>query len=413
MEELRNEVVATGDLYMQMNVKSWLLKKFIMSGITLSYLDGLGNKRGKFDCTNCTVKILSPEDVKFPNAKFPFGLVGHKGLTWLLCAVSGQDRDVWIDIINIQIDEFKDDNRRFLNSHEIIRGWGCVKRGGIFGMSTYRMLLTNYPRIIFIDMNSWTVKQEIRWTLENVPSYRKVAQYTPRQITLLNYILFIILLQVDDKHFSIVYDRNKEVKLKVPKKEKLAGRGLDYWGKLLAVALRRTKLFDLDTVNEPIVIGIAGQLVEDLDRVNWEEIKRRKPVTPTQKDFLSTPRQRMASVLYDTPELFDLLDNGDDREENRVRVNDADMRNNVGVKHDGSHGRLADSGYSKVTNSNKKTPGQMSTQQRQQNQPTLKLGRKQKLENAEENMRKNVSKMITSSGCYISVINLICNHMVD
>lgn len=189
MEELRNEVIATGDLYMQMNAKSWLLKKFILSGITLSYLDGLGNKRGKFDCTNCTVKKLSPEDVKFPKAKFAFGLVGQKGLTWLLCAVSEQDRDIWVDMINSQIDEFKDDNRRFLNSHEIIRGWGSVKRGGIFGMSTYRMLLTNYPRIILIDMDSLTVKEEIRWTLENMPLCRKVPlSLIERQIIISSYI---------------------------------------------------------------------------------------------------------------------------------------------------------------------------------------------------------------------------------
>lgn len=192
------------------------------------------------------------------------------------------------------------------------------------------------------------------------------------------------------------------MKFKVPKKEKSAGRGLDYWGKLFTVALRRMKLYDADAVNEPIVIGIVGQLVEDLDRVNWDEMKRRKPVTPTQKELLSTSRQRKASVLYDTPELFDLLDNGETKDEDRGSLNGEGIWDKEEVKFDGNCIPGGDSGCTNLTNfSYKQTPSHKSTKQQQQIESSSQPGGKQKLQDEEEKMRTYVRKFVSLSSVFI------------
>ena len=177
MVDVRNELYATGDMYLQINPKTWGLRKFVVVGTELSFFDSKGEKKGQFDLIGAKFKKLSADDVKFPLARYCIGLFGTKA-TWYVCALSDSDRDVWVETLNVQIEEFKDENRKFLNSNEWIHGGGIVKKSSKFGAAQkVKMLITNFPRLLYIDVEAQTVKEVVKWKPDAIPVLKFVRSF--------------------------------------------------------------------------------------------------------------------------------------------------------------------------------------------------------------------------------------------
>lgn len=170
-EEDEIEIFATGNLYVQISSTSWSYRKVSVIGQYFAFYDQNGVQRGQFDLKGGRVKSLSCVEVKNLKAKFVIGLFGTSGAPWLVCALSEADRDLWLDIFNHQIEEFKDDNRAFLSSGEVIRGVAVVRKGGRFGTSKFRLLLTNHPRVLLVDTEKQVVKEELRWESDSLPQF--------------------------------------------------------------------------------------------------------------------------------------------------------------------------------------------------------------------------------------------------
>lgn len=170
-----DEIVATGELFkLGSQRKNWMLRKFVLSGIYMHYFDTNGQKRGQWDITECVVKKISPEECSMNAAKFAFALIGPKKY-YLACASSEKNRHAWMTVLDEQIEEFKEDMRRFLRSGEIVLGNAIVRKKNMLGIgSNIRMLLTNYPRIMLIEPASLVLKDQMSWTRENPPILAKV-----------------------------------------------------------------------------------------------------------------------------------------------------------------------------------------------------------------------------------------------
>jgi len=171
------EIFATGNLYIQISNTSWSFRKVSVIGQYFAFYDLNGVQRGQFDLKGSRVKSLSPVEVKNLKARYVIGLFGSSGTPWLVCALSEADRDLWVDVLNHQIEEFKDDNRAFLSGGEVVRGVAMVRKGGRFGTSKFRFLLTNYPRVLLVDAEKLVVKEELRWESDSLPQFVMVRLY--------------------------------------------------------------------------------------------------------------------------------------------------------------------------------------------------------------------------------------------
>ncbi len=170
------EIVATGELYKQgSGRKNWCLRKFILSGIYMIYFNRKGEKKGQWDITECVVKKLTPEECNMAAAKFAFALIGPKKY-YLACASSEKNRHAWMTVLDEQIEEFKEDIRRFLRNGEVVHGNAIVKKKNMLGIgSTVRLLLTNFPRILVIEPASLVLKEQMSWGRDSPPNFFKVS----------------------------------------------------------------------------------------------------------------------------------------------------------------------------------------------------------------------------------------------
>ena len=76
--EIDDEVIAVGDLLKKTNSgfkKSWNLRRFTLRNVFLTYYK-VGDKRGEFDISGCTVRKITSEECGNPAAKFAFIIDG-------------------------------------------------------------------------------------------------------------------------------------------------------------------------------------------------------------------------------------------------------------------------------------------------------------------------------------------------
>lgn len=305
------EIFATGNLYIKISNANWSFRKFSVVGQFFAFYDQNDVQRGQFDLKGSRVKCLSPVEVKNLKAKFVIGLYGSSGTPWLVCALSEADRDIWMDVLNHQIEEFKDDNRAFLSGGEVVRGVALVRKGGRFGTSKFRLLLTNHPRVLLIDSEKMVIKEELRWESDSLPRFVLVrfCNYHFHCICKKKLLLHIIIhffspLQGEDSNFNIVQGE-RELKLKMEP----GGRGIDAWQKMF-LNIAKLRSFRLRFSREPVVIGMSGKLPEDLERLDWIELSSRVSLTsiPSEWQALGDPGKLAPVMLYDSSDIGSGID---------------------------------------------------------------------------------------------------------
>ena len=115
-----DEVVCIGDLHKKnlTGFKTWNLRRFALIGNNMVYYKN-GMKRGEWDITGCTVRAMTSEECNQSAAKYAFCVENNKK-QYLFSANSDKSRDVWIQLIHKQIDEYKNPIRKFLKRGEIV-----------------------------------------------------------------------------------------------------------------------------------------------------------------------------------------------------------------------------------------------------------------------------------------------------
>jgi hypothetical protein len=195
-DDNKDEVIATGELFKQSTSgsKTWALRKFVLSGIYLTYYNKDGEQKGQWEIVDCVLKSMTPEEVGTQAAKNAFALIGPKR-THILCASTDKNRIAWTNLIREQIEEYRDLLRRFLKTGEIIVGNSLIKKKNIFGMSTnLRMLLTNYPRILLIDEVGGAVNDQMSWQRDTPPTIAMVRPLFLYIIVYINAIVSFLIL---------------------------------------------------------------------------------------------------------------------------------------------------------------------------------------------------------------------------
>jgi hypothetical protein len=171
-----------------------------LTNVYLVYYNKKGEKRGQWDISDCIVRPLTPEEAGSKAAQNAFCVAGPRRL-YLLNANSPINRAAWMKIIEEQIEEFKDPDRRFIRTGEVLYGRGNLKKKNMLGMgATVRLLLTNYPRIMVIDPIAKIRKEQISWNRDHPPSFFKVLKYILpffKNLFLNIFIVTIIFVYVD------------------------------------------------------------------------------------------------------------------------------------------------------------------------------------------------------------------------
>lgn len=176
LEHDHDEITATGDLWKQSQTggKLWSLRRFILTNIYLVYYNKKGEKRGQWDISDCILQQMSSEEAGSKSAQHAFAVIGQNKL-FLLNANTDQNRAAWIKIIEEQIEEFRDPDRRHMRTGEQIYGKGVIKKRNMFGMgSNVRLIITNYPRIIVIDPAPNVKRHQISWAREDPPALIRI-----------------------------------------------------------------------------------------------------------------------------------------------------------------------------------------------------------------------------------------------
>ncbi len=157
-------------------MNNWKLRKFLLSGIYLTYFDDNGSVKGRIDISGCVVRRMSPAECKNPACKYAFGLFTSRSVRrCLICATNEEDRTAWINAIEAQITEFQDVVRRFITNNEVVLGNSLVTKKNLIGMETsFRLVITNFPRILVIEPNSISLKEQILFKLESPPTIQIV-----------------------------------------------------------------------------------------------------------------------------------------------------------------------------------------------------------------------------------------------
>jgi hypothetical protein len=179
--ELSNvDVIASGELYKQGHQsKTWYRRNFVLSGIYLAYYDNKGLLKGKFDVTNCTLRQVSAEECKRPEALYAFMLEGPRKRL-LVTASSNKNRNAWLTILGKHIAALKDSVRRFTFAAETVYGKGKVdKKVGLVNSRSTKVLVavTNYPRLLVIDPVALVVKEQFSWSPDKPATFTKVRSH--------------------------------------------------------------------------------------------------------------------------------------------------------------------------------------------------------------------------------------------
>jgi hypothetical protein len=172
-----SEIVATGELYKQQSngSKVWTSRTFVLSGIHLAYFDKDGVRKGQLNLSDCEVNMLTPEECGSKNARYAFSITGPKK-SLVLCASSERNRIAWMILLAEQIDEYQDVIRRYLKTGEELIANVVVKKKNTFGLSAnVRLVVANFPRILFIDPKTCKLLHQFIWTRSSPPVLTKIS----------------------------------------------------------------------------------------------------------------------------------------------------------------------------------------------------------------------------------------------
>jgi len=177
LETDQDEISAVGELWKQSQTggKLWSLRKFVLTNVYLIYYNQKGEKRGQWDITDCIVRPLTPQEAGSKSAYNAFAVIGARKF-FLFNANNQANRAAWISVIEDQIEEFKDPDRRYLRTGEALYGKGDVKKKNMLGMGVAsRLLITNYPRLIVVDPIAKVRKMHLSWGRDNPPTFVKLS----------------------------------------------------------------------------------------------------------------------------------------------------------------------------------------------------------------------------------------------
>jgi hypothetical protein len=148
-----DEIIATGELFKQgRGRKSWNLRKFVLSGPFLNYFDNDNVKKGCLDITGCTLELRTPEECAMPPAKHAFAIIGPS--KYLLVSASNEEnRNLWMELLRQQINEYRDETRKYTLRNESVLASGMLRRIGMISWITtpVQLVITNYPRYIILE----------------------------------------------------------------------------------------------------------------------------------------------------------------------------------------------------------------------------------------------------------------------
>lgn len=255
--EYDDEVVCIGDLHKKnlTGRKQWNIRRFALVGSYLIYYKQ-GSKRGEWDISGCTVRKMTPEECNQPAAKFPFGVEGPRR-QYLFSASSEKNRDKWISVLKAQIEEFKNPIRRYIRRGEVVLGSGSVKRKTLFGRNGLILVVTNFPRVLLLDPNTFALKEQIAWK-NGQSSFTAVRQHNKfiniKEQCNINFECITFYLQVDKLTF------NAKFKLTVGGAEWLLEEpesGVPYWEGVFQM-LANGPAFVPPKKDTVIKIGIPG-----------------------------------------------------------------------------------------------------------------------------------------------------------
>lgn len=166
-----SEVIATGQLAkLGQKLKTWHIRRFLLSGKYLGQFDKLGFPKGQFDISGCSVQDLSEEEAAEVSARNAFAIVGPKKYL-LLCASNKYNKYAWIKIIECQIANLLINNlQQFLHRQEKVIGDGIVRKKNMLGKAhNVRLVITNLPRCLMIDPSTDMLKEQIAWDDKDPP----------------------------------------------------------------------------------------------------------------------------------------------------------------------------------------------------------------------------------------------------
>jgi hypothetical protein len=143
-------------------------------------------KRGEWDISGCKVRKITPEEAQQPAAKFAFAIEGNKK-QYMLSANNEKNRELWINVLEKQIHEFRNPVRRFIRTGEIVHANGFVKKKNMFGKTPVLLVVTNYPRIIEIDPATIELIDQFSWVPSAPPTMSKVIYIFHISISLISF----------------------------------------------------------------------------------------------------------------------------------------------------------------------------------------------------------------------------------
>ena len=176
--ELPQDCIAAGDLYKlggsKGGFKTWKLRRFFLAGPHMIYFNKHEERRGQWDIRGCIVRKVEPEECNMPDAIYAFGLENNNILC-VMCASNEKSRAIWMRCLIDQIEEFRIEIRVHLRRNEFVIANEIIKRNGLILDQKYRILVTNFPRLILIDPKFNKLKDERIWTPTTQPIFTIVS----------------------------------------------------------------------------------------------------------------------------------------------------------------------------------------------------------------------------------------------
>jgi thioredoxin-related protein len=162
--DTEQEIVATGELYKQSSSgsKTWALRTISLASVYLMYYTKDGKLKGQVDISGCKVNLMTAEDLGSKNAKYAFSIEGGKK-KYIFCASNEKNRVAWMMLLNEQIEENRDIIRKYLKTGEELHANQLVNKKNTLFSSKVRFVVTNFPRILFIDAKTNKLLEVLSW----------------------------------------------------------------------------------------------------------------------------------------------------------------------------------------------------------------------------------------------------------
>lgn len=182
------DIVATGNLYKRNRQKnSWTQRKIVICGQYLYQFDNNDLYKGKFDLTECSIRIVDSKQYSIPKGHYGFVVEnvnsGLQSRSILFCTSTVGTLFAWLNALCEQVADFMDEWRRFLKRGEVVVAnaycqlravWDDAENTPVNGEERVRVLVTNMPRILILEKTDdfededenrpvFRVKHQILW----------------------------------------------------------------------------------------------------------------------------------------------------------------------------------------------------------------------------------------------------------